>query len=215
MDNEANSLTCIHHINLKDSREIKLDENELSISIFFAEKQLFCFPVPYPTAGYGGGSLYLSPSNLYLLFLYYSGQSEEAFILFSVNDKLDIIYKSGYLLGEGASYTFSKDEKLLVQGLPDICSSYEEYDIEDFIAKDKNGRSYITFGHVNIVDIEKKGMSSHVIHVYSKGDWCFLNKEFDFMSPKMTSSNELSLSLPWGDEILVLPLAEKIIFAPG
>ena len=46
----------------------------------------------------------LSPSERYLVFSYYSGQSEEAYILLEIQDScLEFTYGSDYLYREGAS----------------------------------------------------------------------------------------------------------------
>ena len=105
-------------VTLSDMREIFLDD-DIIISMKRDDEILHTFEVPFPSAGYGGGMLMLSPSERYLVFSYYSGQSEEAYILFEIqNSCLEFIYSSDYLYGEGVSYLFSEHEELLYQALP-------------------------------------------------------------------------------------------------
>ena len=70
---------------LNDGRRIVLeDEEEICLTLYSCAEAGQTFIVPYPSAGYGGGSLWLSFSEKYLLFAYYSGESEEAYCLFRI-----------------------------------------------------------------------------------------------------------------------------------
>ena len=81
-------------VTLIDMLEIFLDD-DIIISMKRDDEILHTFEVPFPSAGYGGGMLMLSPSERYLVFSYYSGQSEEAYILFEIQDScLEFIYGS-------------------------------------------------------------------------------------------------------------------------
>ena len=196
---------------LKDKRKIHLNDEggKETISIVCNGKTVFSFQ---NKEDYGGGSLWLSPSQSYLLFAYYSGQSEEGFTLFRITDKLEEVYKS-YLIGEGASYFFSEDEKLLIQVLPNNCSTWD-YDIEDLTEKDEDGNLFYDFGYINIFDIEKKAISEHLIRVYHSDYLHFFETEYNdrSLSPTMAGANVLKLSMPWGDETFNFPLKGKIIF---
>ena len=201
----------IKRVILKDKREIYLDDDEFSLSVVINGKIQFSHSLTYPTAGYGGGSLWLSPSHSYLLFTYYSGQSEEGFRLFRINDKIETIFELPYLMGETASYCFSEDEKLLIQVLLDNCTPWE-FDLEDLSEKDENGNMYYNFGQINILDIVNKGISEHKIHIY-QDYWHCLKKEFDrFISPELINADTLKISMPWGNETLNFPIKDTIIF---
>ena len=124
--------------------------------------------VPYPSAGYGGGSLWLSFSEKYLLFAYYSGESEEAYCLFRIEDGgLKLVYASGYRCGEGASYAFADNETFLVQALP---ASVGPWYLED-ACTDADGRRYFAYGELNILDIQKGTMERHLLRVVPSADW--------------------------------------------
>jgi len=94
--------------------------------------------------------------------------------LFRITDKLEEVYKS-YLIGEGASYCFSEDEKSLVQVLQNNCAPWD-CDIEDLTEEDEDGNLFYDFGYINVFDIEKKAMSEHLIRVYHS-DYDFLKRK--------------------------------------
>jgi len=191
---------------LKDGREIRLlDETDISISIISNGKTVYCLSISYPHKGYAGGSLSLSASDTYLLFAYYSGQSEEAFALFKIGDKLETVFETPYLYGEAASYGFSKDEKLLIQGLPNSCGWDWKDCVEQgvFCENDEDGKLFIEFGYVNMLDISQKAFVKHSIRAYPSENAENFSEEYcPFMSPKMIDDSTLKISLPWGDETL-------------
>ena len=80
--------------------------------------------LPYPSAGLGGGRIILSSSEQFALLSLFSGQSEEAYELFSVGHRLTSLASLSYQLGEAASYCFSPDDSLLVMALPFTCSEW-------------------------------------------------------------------------------------------
>ena len=146
---------------LNDGRRIVLeDEEEICLTLYSCAEAGQTFIVPYPSAGYGGGSLWLSFSEKYLLFAYYSGESEEAYCLFRIEDSgLKLVYESGYRCGEGASYAFADNEKFLVQALP---ASVGPWYLED-ACTDADGRRYFAYGELNILDIQKGTMERHLL----------------------------------------------------
>src|SRR5262245_49020661 len=79
---------------------------------------------PYPSAGLGGGGLTTSPSEQLLLFSFFSGQSEEAYRVISIDGPMYELCSCEYLFGEAASYAFSPDESLLLMALPVMCSEW-------------------------------------------------------------------------------------------
>jgi hypothetical protein len=203
----------VKYLILKDKREIHLNVTGkgciATISIISNGKTTFSFQ---DIKDYGGGSIFLSPSNLYLLLAYYSGQGEEYFILFKITEKLEIVYQSCCLYGEASSYCFSEDEKLLIQGLPNCCTFYD-CNIEEFLEKDKDGNMFLDFGYINIFDIEKKAISEYKIGVYFSDDWHgrALEKYNPFMSPELINHNTLKILMPWGYETLNFPLRDDTI----
>ncbi|MDR0286956.1 MAG: hypothetical protein LBI03_04505 [Clostridiales bacterium] len=214
-NNSANEIKCVI---LNDKIEIRLnDKDDISISFVSDGKVLSSLSISYPSAGYADGSLYLSPSKSYLLFSYYSGQSEEAFTLFKIIDyKLETVFELPYSAGEAASYNFSQDEKFLIQSLPVSCTlwDWKYYVDEGFAEKDKKGNLFFVYGYINILDIENKKLSRHEIRVYpSKNAENFSEGNYNpFILLEMINSNTLKISMPWGNEMLKLPLKDTLIF---
>lgn len=171
-------------VTISDMREIFLDD-DIIISMKRNNEILYTFEVPFPSAGYGGGMLMLSPSERYLVFSYYSGQSEEAYILFEIQDScLEFIYGSDYLYGEGASYLFSEHETLLYQALPKSLGPWYREDAEE----NEKGELIFEFCQINVLDIQRK---------------------------TVVDCHALSIAMPWGEEQLALPLDDRILFRPS
>ncbi|MDE7423028.1 MAG: hypothetical protein K2N51_04965 [Lachnospiraceae bacterium] len=197
---------------LSDKREILLnDDDSISLSMISNGKTIHTFPVPYPLAGYGGGSLLLSLSEQYLLFSYYSGQSEEAYRLFKIsNCGLECVYESGYHCGECASYIFSGNEEFLIQVLPRSMGPWYMDDAET----NKDGVAFFEFGEINILNMGNKILSKHLIYVYPSNDWNGDMTEEPFYISEIVDDHILHIIMPWGEEELVLPLNDIIAFKP-
>lgn len=97
---------------LADGSQIILqDEDDISLSLISNDRTKDIFQFPYHSGGYGGGSLLLSPSERYVIFSYFSGESEEGFVLLEiVNNQFKFLYDSDYLYGEDANYGFADNE---------------------------------------------------------------------------------------------------------
>jgi len=219
MNNETiSSVKEIKCVILNDKTEICLiDHYDISISFISEGKTISNLPIDYPSADYGGGSLYLSPTGSYLLFAYYSRLSQEAFILFKISDcNLLAVYEWPYSWGEAANYIFSQDEKLLIQSLPKDRTlwNWKWYVEQGCYQLDKDGVLFFVFGYINILDIENMVMSQHEIRIYpSEAAENFSERSWNpFIPLKLTDPNTLKISMPWGDETLVLPLMETLVF---
>lgn len=194
---------------LNDNRKILLnDESDIVISVIYGGEVKYAFPVSYPAEGYGGGTLYLSLSERYLLFSYYSGQSEEAFMVFRIDGYgLELLYESGYLCGEGAGYIFSDNEELLFQALR------TGWWYEEQAETDKDGNQFYQFGEINVLDIRTKTFSKHCIHIYPSNEWKEeVTDEGEFLLSKTVNNDILYVIMPWGEGALGLPLKDVIIF---
>ena len=198
-------------LRLKDGREILLlDDEEVFLSLRFGHEVICSIPFSCPSGGYGGGTLLLSPSEQYLIFSFFSGQSEEGFDLFQIEDRCLVpLFDSGYRYGEGASYIFSDDEALLFQSL---LGGFGPWYVED-AEKDENGDPYFQYGEIYILDIESKTSSRHRFHVYPSQDQ---EEEIDGPSyiSKIAGGDTLHIAMPWGEERLSLPLPETVVFKP-
>ncbi|MCX4317321.1 MAG: hypothetical protein OSJ52_11895, partial [Lachnospiraceae bacterium] len=70
----------VNLVTLADGSKIILpDENDISLSLISKDGTKDIVQFPYHSGGYGGGSLLLSSSERYVIFSYFSGESEEGF----------------------------------------------------------------------------------------------------------------------------------------
>ena len=191
---------------LADGRKIILDDDDLILSFVSSNKTEDTCTVPYPSGGYGGGSLQLSPSERYLVFSCFSGESEEAFSLFeSENGQLMLLYDSGYLYGEDAHYSFVNDEKILVQ------TFRTEFWYKENAKTDENNDIYYEFGELNLFNLETHELIRHAIHVYPSDDW---EEEETDVGPFMFSEIngcQYIVIVPWGKVTFCEPLENILV----
>jgi len=195
---------------LSDGQKVVLeDDDEITLSLISNEIVEDRLEISYPSGGYGGGSLQLSPSKKHLIFSYFSGESEEAFILLKVkNGQMKVVYDSGYLYGEDANYTFVNDERILIQTFR-TGTWYEE------AAKtDKNGDTYYEFGELNLFDIETLELSRHTIHVYPADDWEEEVTDVGTFAFTDINESEFNVIMPWGKVTFYAPLKNILDVRP-
>lgn len=199
------------HLTLSDGREILLqDDEDISLLLRSKHEVIYSHSFTCPSGGYGGGTLLLSPSERYLIFSFFSGESEEGFSLFQIEDsRLVPLFDSEYFYGEGAGYLFSDDEGVLFQSL---LGGFGPWYVEDAY-RDEEGAPYFEYGEINILDVESQSLSRHKFHVYPSEAW---EEEIDGPSyaSEITDGNILHVSMPWGEELLTLPLADITKFRP-
>lgn len=195
---------------LTNKREITLnDQLDIFLSLIDDTQEPYIFPVPYPLGGYGGGGLFLSPSENYLLFSYYSGQSSETFMLFKIEGhSLELLYDSGDLRGENGDFCFSDDEKYLFQALR---TGWWYAGEEDEAKTDKDGNKFYEFGIINILKIKERVLEKHIIYVYPSDDWEIEITDFGPFEFSKITDRLLNIAMPWGKETLNCPLKDVII----
>lgn len=201
MDDLVNLLT------LADGSKIILqDEDGISLSLVLNGTTKDTFQVPYHSGGYGGGSLLLSPSEKYVVFSYFSGESEEGFALLKIVDgKFKLLYDSDYLYGEDANYSFADSEKILIQTFR-IGSWYKE-DAET----DENGDMYYTFGELNLLNLETFNLDRHTVLVYPSDDWKEEKTDVGAFLFSDIADGILRVEMPWGSEVFQYPLQETLV----
>ncbi|MBD5535691.1 MAG: hypothetical protein HDQ99_08570 [Lachnospiraceae bacterium] len=192
---------------LADGRKIILDDDDdLILSFVSNNKTADTYTVHYPSGGYGGGALQLSPSEKYLVFSYFSGESEEAFSLFGIeNGRLKLLYDSGYLYGEDAHYSFVNDEKILVQ------TFRTEFWYKENAKTDENNDIYYEFGELNLFNLDTHELIRHTIHVYPSDNW---EEEETDVGPFMFSEIngcQFSVIVPWGKVTFCEPLENILV----
>lgn len=195
---------------LSDNRKVVLeDDDDIILSFVSDDKVESRFEVPYPLGGYGGGWIMLSPSENYLVFSYFSGESEEGFCLFQIEDsQLELIYDSGYLYGEEANYSFVNNERILVQTFR-TGAWYQEN-----AEADENGDLYYEFGELNLFYIEKQELSRHMIHVYPSDDWEEEVTDVGTFAFSDLNGSEFHVTVPWGKTTFYAPLENVLVIRP-
>lgn len=195
---------------LSDNRKVVLeDDDDIILSLVSDDKAESRFEVPYPSGGYGGGWLTLSPSRKYLVFSYFSGESEEGFCLFQIEDsQLELIYDSGYLYGEEANYSFVNNERILVQTFR-TGAWYEEN-----AEADENGDLYYEFGELNLFYMETQELSRHTIHVYPSDDWEEEVTDVGIFAFSDLNGSEFHVTVPWGKTTFYAPLEYVLVIRP-
>lgn len=197
----------VNLVTLADGSKIILqDEDDISLSLVLNGKTKDIFQFPYHSGGYGGGSLLLSPSEKYVIFSYFSGESEEGFALLEIVDgQFKFLYDSDYLYGEDANYSFADSEKILVQTFR-IGSWYKE-DAEI----DENGDMYYTFGELNLLNLETFNLDRHTVLVYPSDDWKEEKTDVGVFLFSDIADGILRVEMPWGSEIFQYPLQETLV----
>lgn len=195
---------------LSDERKVVLeDDDNIILSFISNDKVENKFEISCPSGGYGGGSLQLSPSKKYLIFSYFSGESEEAFFLLKIEDKqLKLVYDSGYLYGEEANYSFVNDEKILIQTFRTGTWYEENAEI------DQNGDIYYEFGELNLFNIETRELSRHTIHVYPSDDWEEEKTDVGTFAFSDINGSEFNVTVPWGKVTFYAPLQSILVVRP-
>lgn len=193
---------------LANHREIILeDEDDILLSYIEDGQTRSVLEIPYPDAGYGGGGLFLSPSEQYMAFVSFSGESEEAFVLFKIeDDSLEVQYESGYLYGEEGDYAFSADERLFFQTLRTGTWYAGEEEV------DADGNKFYEFGAINVLNLQEKTFVQHTVDVCPSDDWEEeITDSGAFQILGLIENKSLEVALPWGKEILAYPLASRIL----
>ena len=195
---------------LSDNRKVVLeDDDDIILSLVSDDKAESRFEVPYPSGGYGGGWLTLSPSKNYVVFSYFSGESEEGFCLFNIEDhQLKLVYDSGYLYGEEANYSFVNNERILVQTFR-TGAWYQEN-----AEADENGDLYYEFGELNLFHIKTQELSRHTIHVYPSDDWEEEVTDVGTFAFSDLNGSEFHVIVPWGKATFYAPLENVLVIRP-
>ena len=197
----------VNLVTLADGSKIILpDENDISLSLISKDGTKDIVQFPYHSGGYGGGSLLLSSSERYVIFSYFSGESEEGFALFEIVDsQFKLLYDSNYLYGEDANYSFADNEKILIQTFR-TGSWYKEN-----AETDENGDMYYAFGELNLLNLATFSLNRHTILVYPSDDWKEEKTDVGKFLFADIADGMLRVEMPWGSEIFPYPLQETLI----
>ena len=210
MDEDIQPVTLSNGATLTAEAE---NESVISVRLLRDEHATGEAKIPYPSHGLAGGHFIVSPSQRFAVLSMFSGQSEEGYELFRIDDSVSRIGSLPYQVGEVASFCFSADESILVMALPSRCSewwlTWEEGEAEP----DGEGRHVFPFGQIQVHEIGTRSSSVHELRVSVPEDWQPTRQDYDpDLKPHFTAHG-LALSMPWGVVQLPLPLAPIITLA--
>ena len=197
----------VSHVTLADGRRVVLhDEDDISLSLVSNNGVEETLPFSHLSGNYGGGSLLLSPSQRYVIFSYFSGESEEGFALLEIaNNQLKLLYDSDYIYGEDANYGFTNDERTIIQTFRTGAWYKDEAEI------DENGDMYYEFGELNLLSLETNNLNRHTILVYPSDDWKEEETDVGTFAFSGIADGMLRVEMPWGSEAFRYPLQETLV----
>jgi hypothetical protein len=150
--------------------------------------------LPYPSAGYGGHELVVSPSGRYLALFLYSGQSEVGYELFELVPEL--IHTGGlpYVFGEGDQPVFSPDERSLVM----VWESYFDW-WSDETAADRGRAREIEWGAFATQQLPDRPIVRVPLRARIPAGWQPEGSSWTAPTElRFVARDELSLRTPWG-----------------
>lgn len=197
----------VNHVTLADGRRIVLhDEDDISLSLVLNNGVEEALSFSHLSGNYGGGTLLLSPSQRYVIFSYFSGESEEGFALLEIaNNRLKLLYDSDYLYGEDANYSFANNERTIIQTFRTGAWYQNEAEI------DENGDMYYEFGELNLFSLETNNLNRHTILVYPSDDWKEEETDIGTFLFSGITDGMLRVEMPWGIEAFEYPLQETLV----
>lgn len=197
----------VNHVTLADGRRIVLhDEDDISLSLVLNNGVEEALSFSHLSGNYGGGTLLLSPSQRYVIFSYFSGESEEGFALLEIaNNRLKLLYDSDYLYGEDANYSFANNERTIIQTFRTGAWYQNEAEI------DENGDMYYEFGELNLLSIGTNNLNRHTILVYPSDDWKEEETDIGTFLFSGITDGMLRVEMPWGIEAFEYPLQETLV----
>lgn len=160
---------------------------------------------PPPGAGFAGGGTVLSPSQRHLVLHYYSGQSEEAFILLDLVEGLSVVCAPGYQPGECASYAFSPGERRLLMALPLAYGDWwTDREQEDPLERDEDGSTCVEFATMVTCDCASGIVRrAPLVVVPDLTEPSPETYEYD-LDPRFIDETTVRLSMPWGEATVVV-----------
>jgi hypothetical protein len=162
--------------------------------------------LPYPGVGLAAGAFVLSPCQRYVAVDYYSGQSEETFLLLDLQHGLALVASPPYLLGEYASYAFSPDESLLLMALPLACTPWWVDPYESDFEVEDDGVRVMPFASLLICETSSGRLMRFSLAVVPASG-ASLPSAWDDpdLHPRFVDVATVCLAMPWGDTVIGLP----------
>lgn len=193
----------LYNLALPDGGSIRADVSYragIRVARFDAElRELVSIELAYPSAGFGGGGWVHSPSGRLLILHYYSGQSEEAFILLDLsNGGLRVVASPGYHVGESASYAFSHGEDKMIMALPRSCIEWWAPWEDDGLEVAADGARVLRFATLLLCATDSGQMQRTEIELVPSVAQPIRKHKCDLgLAPDFFVDLELSIQLPW------------------
>lgn len=162
----------------------------------------------YPAAGWGGGGWLLSPSGRLLVLGYYSGQSEEAFLLLDLSGgDLRLVAATEYRSGECGSYAFSPEEDTLVLILPRSSTWWETWE-DDWLEAAEDDTPVVPFASLIVCTTSTGHLTDVEVELAPNAEASVDPDIYDpDLHPRLSSGRVLTVRLPWGDATVDLSAA--------
>lgn len=164
--------------------------------------------LPYPSAGYGGHEIVVSPDERYAAVFIYSGQSEIGYELFELKPSLRHRASVPYVFGTGDAPVFSADGKHIA-----MAYAVNEYlDPVDFIQDpDDKWRFLVRWAEIHFRSIESGDVAVCSVNVLPSPRE---QNEGQYPTIRFKSNTELELSVPWLGALEVpIPLQDSVTIA--
>ena len=108
-------------------KTIRLNEETFCVELVDGNEVIDSYKLEEPDCGYGGNDVFKAHAGNMFAMCFYSGESDNAFIIFSVTDnKLNVLINEDYSYGE-ATYMWSPDSRYFYR----LVDSYERYAASD------------------------------------------------------------------------------------
>lgn len=213
---DASGMTIFEQLELSDDTRIVVTVlprwEGITVRRLDDEGVLEQIDFPCPTAGIGGGRIIASPSERLILISLFSGQSEEGYELFVLDNGMRKVASQEYEFGESASYCFSPDESHVVMALPFTCSEWWSPWDDGQVEPLDRGRLAFDFGQLRIQEIATGHVCVSTIRISAPESWSPERRDYDEdMRPRFLPDGTLALSMPWRDIVTSVPPPATIV----
>ncbi len=155
--------------------------------------------VPYPSGGFGGYEIVVSPKGRFVAVFLYTGQSEHGYELFVTMPDLRHLGGLPQVVGEGYAPVFSDDERWIAHA--------------SAINPSLDGSGVVTWAELRVQDLETRAITTCRIDVNLSTPPAELESRIAYVeSLRFTPEGDVTFIAPWGARAKVsLPLPESIV----
>ncbi|MEM9070018.1 MAG: hypothetical protein AAGE52_16035 [Myxococcota bacterium] len=170
------------------------------------------FAVPHLQGNLGGGKIIVSPSARVAVLSCYSGQSEQAYDTFDLQDG-GLAHRGGlsWTVGMGAYFAFSDDEDRLLMGCPATCMNWWEGWWSAELVPGDESKSEFYFGTLVDHDLAAAHLSISEVWVRGANEWEPAETPGPTVLRPVLHHQAAELELPFGRVRDELPFPARII----